>query len=86
MLAHNVQNLIEHPPYIASLRCGVSPDPLIPPESRTFRSNQLHMMSYLKEKLLKQQSIRKQQKNKHHLRCAKVMFNMQNLIDGCRIV
>ncbi|RLQ91794.1 hypothetical protein D9X91_20285 [Falsibacillus albus] len=52
MLAHDVPNLIEHPPILSSLRCGVSPGPLFPPESRTFRSNQHQMMSYLK-KLLK---------------------------------
>ncbi|WP_148709074.1 hypothetical protein [Falsibacillus albus] len=53
MLAHDVPNLIEHPPDISSLRCGVSLGPLFPPESRTFRYNQQHMMSYFKEKLLK---------------------------------
>ncbi|RLQ95175.1 hypothetical protein D9X91_11820 [Falsibacillus albus] len=47
----DVPNLIEHPPNISSLRCGVClapgqsqaafpTDPLIPPESRTFRTNQ----------------------------------------------
>ncbi|RLQ93323.1 hypothetical protein D9X91_17830 [Falsibacillus albus] len=66
----DVPNLIEHPPNISLLRCGVSPvqlqdlgargvaprqspaafppGPLIPPESRTFSSNQQHMASYFK--------------------------------------
>ncbi|RLQ97865.1 hypothetical protein D9X91_00260 [Falsibacillus albus] len=36
----DVPNLIGHLPNISSLRCRVSPGPLLPPESRTFRFNQ----------------------------------------------
>ncbi|RLQ97324.1 hypothetical protein [Falsibacillus albus] len=42
----DVPNLIEHQTSLSSLRCRVSPGPLIPPESRTLRYNQQHMINY----------------------------------------